>query len=231
MAEESVMLQQYGSTPDSITLYVSGIVSARKTEIWLWPLSRENKWVDLNEAQDLGYLTFRSEGTNGEITVYFDNAAGVDDYKVWDFRCSDVGAYTKTTDVLHALIGFSYQNGQEKTSGEPVDVTWKDFDSINRYAMWMSSSMIGELSSGLYSFTEDDIGKDIYADYLAKPVRVMLHVANSLTKDELLHKSDLEDELDTILSNVYSGAPFAAKLFRDRIRYVFDYWWMRVYSV
>ena len=232
LAEDTrVMLQQYGSTADSITLYVSGIVSARKTEIWLWPLARENKWVDLNEARDLGYLTFHSEGTNGEITVYFDNAADVSYYKVWDFVCSDVGSVTRTTDVLHALIGFEYQNEKIKRAGQPVDITWKDFDSINQYAMWMSECMIGEISSGLYSFTEDDIGEDIYADYLAEPIRVMLYAANNLTKDALLHKSDLESELDTIFSNVYSGAPFSANLLNDRLKYVFDYWQMRGYSV
>lgn len=226
-----VMLQQQSSTADSITLFVSGIYQARRTEIWLWPLARENKWVDLNEARDLGYLTFTTDGANGEITVYFDNAANVSYYKVWDFRCSDVGAATRTTDVLHALIGFEYQNEQTKRAGQPIDITWKDIDSINKYAMWISECMINTISSGLYSFTEDDIGEDIYADYLKKPMQVMRTVANELPKNELLHKSDILDMLDTVIDNLYSGAAFRAVLFEKWIQYVLDYWCMRVYSV
>lgn len=259
MAIQFQQLMSLENEENTITLRSFGIETARQILIWL---IEPGKWATLHEASDAGYISFDSSSdvNGGDVTIRFDPASNTRQYKVWDFVCRDIGETVRETDILHAVVGFSWQNSYEKKTRQETDVTWRDGDDLNKYAYQILHAIYPygnypwdedtepaeelyklpakdiEPVKQLFSFTEDNIGDEIKAEWFRNPVEVLRVIAwyykknKSGTSDELVYDSAF-DALDTAFKHIGAGKELESGKIFNNISHAINYWRMKVYSV
>lgn len=224
----AIRMQQQDKTPTSVTIQVLGITGDRQTYIWVPTLTQSNKWMTLSDAFYEGRIAGYSVGgaENEEITVEM-IPSDADRYKVWDFYVNDItGNGTYTSDTLHTVLGFEYENAPEKHRGEPIDITRKDLRALNYIGRSIDIWINRGNGDYYFPFDEDNGEEPLYAEYLAAPANYIWNCANNFKSNDLLIQfSDIIDR-SVDIKDLQSGDVVRAKTFND-FKAVIDEWRMR----
>lgn len=224
----AIRMQQQDKTPTSVTIQILGITGDRQTYIWVPTLTQENKWMTLSDAYSSGRIAAYSVGgtENEEITVEM-IPSDAERYKVWDFYVNDfTGNGTYTSDTLHTVLGFAFENAPEKETGEPIDITRKDLRDLNYIGRSIDIWINRGSGEPYYPFEEESGVEPLYADYVSAPAEHIWNCANNFKSNDLLIQfSDIIDR-SVDIKDLRSGDVVRAKTLND-FKTVIDEWRMR----